>query len=252
MQHKYSSLEGFLILNKPRDVTSYSVVARLKWMIRDRVRIGHAGTLDMFASGLLIVGIGRAATRALDQCMKLDKRYRATGKLGQLTDSLDYQGALLINEEPPAITQEQLQKSIASFGATYEQTPPIFSALKYEGYSLSDLVRKGMKTEEEMHQIVHAKKRSIQIHDLALINVTNPFFTIDAYVSHGTYIRSLVNDIAQKMGTHATTYELSRTYIGPLGLSDAIFVEDIMWRGDIEKNLIPVEVMLARIDTSKR
>lgn len=247
MDKKYSSLEGFLIVKKPCDVTSYSIISRLKAIINRKVRIGHAGILDKFASGLLIIGIGRAATRQLQYCMVLDKRYRAMGKLGQLTDSLDYQGTLIVDGNPPLITEEQLKSTLQSFGSSYEQIPPIYSSLKHEGYSLSDLIRKGLKTTQELERVVMHKKRTVDLHYLALINFSHPYFTIEAHVSHGTYIRSLMNDIAQKMGTHATTYELIRTSIGSLSVDDAISLDSIAVYRDIEKHLIPLDKMMEHI-----
>lgn len=230
-------------------MTSYSLISRLKWIIGERVRIGHAGILDMFASGLLIVGIGRVATRELDQCMKLTKRYRAKGKLGQLTDSLDYQGVSLINETPPLITAEQFQSLIASFGNSYEQTPPVFSALKHGGVCLSDLIRRGKKTVQEIERVVQFKKRTVEIHELTLVDFSHPYFTIEAQVSHGTYIRSLVHDLAKKIGTHATTYALERTHIGPFSMADATSLDVITAYDDIKKYLIGVSNMLERIKT---
>lgn len=249
-QEKQDILEGFLLVKKPNGITSYQAIARLKRAIGKRMKIGHAGTLDMFASGLLIIGIGRKATRELEKFMKLDKRYIATGKLGQLTDTLDYTGERIHDEESPVITREQLQEVIASFGASYEQIPPIFSALKFEGYSLSDLARRKKKTEQELREIVAHKKRDITIYELKLTDFSPPYFSIEAYVSHGTYIRSLVNDIAQKVGTYATTHELARTQIGPFILSEAISTDDLDTVADIERNLIAIDVMLERIKTA--
>jgi tRNA pseudouridine55 synthase len=247
VQREYSSLEGFLLIKKPRDVTSYSLISRLKWIIGERVRIGHAGILDKFASGLLIVAIGRVATRELDQCMKLAKRYRAVGKLGQLTDSLDYQGVSVIDENPPLISLEQFQNVIALFGKAYEQTPPVFSALKHGGVSLSDLIRRGKKTVQEIERVVQFKKRTVDIHELRLIDFSYPYFTIEARVSHGTYIRSLVHDLAQKFGTHATTYALERTHIGPFAIAEATSLDMMIVCDDIKKHLIGVNHMLERI-----
>jgi tRNA pseudouridine55 synthase len=247
----YSSLEGFLLIKKPRDVTSYSIINRLKRIIDRKVRIGHAGILDMFASGLLVVGIGRAATRQLRHYMILDKRYRATGKFGQLTDSLDHQGASILDENPPIIMNEQLEATLRSFGNSYEQIPPIYSSLKHEGYSLSDLIRKGLKTTQELERVVLHKKRAVSLYELKLIDLSHPFFTIEAHVSHGTYIRSLMNDIAQKMGTHATTYELTRTSIGSLSVEDAIAIDSIAVFNDIKKYLITVEEMSKHIECTR-
>ena len=134
-------IEGFLLVDKPADLTSFKCVSHIRKLLPKKTRVGHAGTLDNFATGLLIVGVARSATRLISKIMPLDKKYVATAVLGQETNTLDIVGAVIRSEKVPDITQQDLEKAIASFGSEYKQTPPLFSALKYQGVRLSDLAR---------------------------------------------------------------------------------------------------------------
>lgn len=245
-------MEGFLLLHKPAGVTSRHCVNQIFNIIkRDtglKPKIGHAGTLDLFASGLLIIAISRTATREIDRIMKYDKTYVATAQLGQLTDTLDHTGSvLLVDQNALSITYMQLKRAIKSFGIAYEQVPPAYSALKYGGRRLSDLAREKSITPEEMNQIAQAKSRLITLHTVELQTYDASFFTVQARVSHGAYIRSLMNDIASRAGTHATTHELERAAIGPFSLSQAVLLSDITTVDHIIVNCISVENMLLKI-----
>jgi tRNA pseudouridine55 synthase len=226
---------GFLLINKPVGISSYACINHIKRIIRQeiqnsdfliegsskiRIKIGHAGTLDPFACGLLIVAIGRQSTKLLSHCMAMPKTYVAMGKCGELTDTLDCTGQTVATS---AIipSQENLRTSLESFGSSYEQIPPIYSALKHAGMPLYLLARKNMLHETELQTIADAKRRSIQLYDKQFLSYEPPFFTIQVTVSQGTYIRTLINDIAQRAGSCATTYELVRTSIGRFTLTDA-------------------------------
>lgn len=233
--------EGFLLINKPQDATSFRCVAQLRRILKHKkLKTGYAGTLDPFASGLLVVGIGRPATKLLHVITRWDKRYVARGKLGQLTDTLDLTGKIT-KEIETEVSEQQIKESIKSFGSEYNQVPPIYSALKHEGLPLYKLARKKGKTAEDMEDVLKKKSRTVHLHHLELIDFKPPFFTIETNVSHGTYIRTLVNDIAQNAGTCATTHELSRTTIGKVALKDAINLDDIKTPEDIFNNVISVE-----------
>lgn len=212
---------GFLLLHKPAGVTSFKCIARLKHLLPYRTKIGHAGTLDPFASGLLIVAIGRAATRQLTSLMNLDKTYTVRAKLGELTNTLDVTGATIAAHEPPLYSTTDLEQAIEQLGTSYEQVPPIFSALRHQGARLYELARAHYLSDDELATIALDKKRLVHLHHVTLESVAHPFFTFTARVSKGTYIRALANDIAQQLGTHATTYELVRTAIGHYSLSQA-------------------------------
>jgi len=211
---------GFLLVNKPVGISSHRCVAQIKRAIGREHKVGHAGTLDPFASGLLIVGVGRAYTKQLPTAMAYPKEYVAQGQLNLLTDTLDPEGEIL-HQGDRQTTQEQLESAIASLGKEYEQIPPIYSALKFKGKPLYKIARRNKLAPEELEDIVAQKKRLMQLYNMELLSFDFPYFTIKALVSQGTYIRSLVNDIAIKCGTHATTMNLVRTRIGPFTLDEA-------------------------------
>jgi tRNA pseudouridine55 synthase len=235
-------ISGFLLVDKPTGRTSSDCVQEIRDIVGRKNRVGHAGTLDAFATGLLIIGIGRAATKQLSDIMILDKVYRARAKLGQLTDTLDFTG-IVLEEQTPTITPEQLQQAIDTLGSSYKQTPPVYSALKYQGKALSRLARKETLTQEALQKITEEKSREIHLYSCRLIDLKMPFFSIEAQVSHGTYIRSLMNDIARQCGTYATTHELRRLAIGPFLVEKALPLGALNTLGTIQKNIISLSTM---------
>lgn len=199
-----------------------------------RTRVGHAGTLDPFAAGLLLICVGRECTKSIAKLFDLDKTYIVKAKLGELKDTLDLTGEVIktcdfshISGMIPPAAREKLENVIKNFGTTYEQTPPIFSALKHKGSPLYKLAREKKLATEELEKIIEKKKRTVTLHELALLNFDAPYFSFRARVSKGTYIRSLANDIAKKLGSCATTYELERTNIGTFSLENATNLEEI-------------------------
>jgi len=243
-----NNIEGFLLVNKPTGLPSYYCIKKIKHLLEIKTKIGHAGTLDAFATGLLIVAIGRAATRHISQIMELDKWYTATGKLGQLTDTLDFTGSLIEDEETD-ITSEQIKKAIAELGNQYRQVPPIYSALKYKGRSLSELARQEKLPQEELEKITQKKARVVNIYSCELLSLDLPYFTIEAHVSQGTYIRILLDDIAKKCGTHATTHGLNRSKIGPFSVTDATDLNDFKSLEVVQQQLIPIDKILKIVET---
>lgn len=243
---------GFLLINKPTGISSYGCIGYLKRILKQKIKIGHAGTLDPFASGLLIVALGREATRLIDRFMVMEKTYVATGKCGELTDTLDYTGALVATGEKIP-SEEELRASLASFGSSYEQIPPLYSALKHQGSPLYALVRQNKLQAAQLQEIAEAKRRVVQLYDLRFLSYNPPYFTIQARVSHGTYIRTLINDIATraglsvealaKSGSCATTHQLARTAIGQFDLSQATDLTVINTIDDINRLIIPVETI---------
>lgn len=246
-----NSVQGFLLVAKPAGMSSTYCVGAIKRLVGCGIKVGHAGTLDTFASGLMIIAISRTATRLMSSLLTLDKKYRATGKLGELTDTGDPTGTIIAKLSAPSITHEEIDAVLASFARGYEQTPPIFSALKYEGKRISTLARKGC-CPEQLQTIATSKKRFIKLYNLSLDAYNFPFFTIDAHVSHGTYIRSLVYDIGNRLGTCATTYGLERTQIGPFKLENAALLSDLVDSGNVQSYLISVEQMLATLHSFSR
>jgi len=227
---------GFLLINKPAGISSYGCIAYLKRIIKQKIKIGHTGTLDPFATGLLIVALGREATRLISQIMVMEKTYVATGKCGELTDTLDYTGTI-VTTCPHIPSEQEIRDSLASFGSSYTQTPPLYSALKHQGSRLYALARNNNMSSEQLQEIAQSKSRVVQLYDLQLLSYESPQFTIKARVSHGTYIRTLVNDIAVRVGSCATTYKLMRTAIGTFDLSQATDLESITSIDDINRLL---------------
>jgi len=236
------TLTGFLLVNKPKGITSFACVARIKKIVGKKAKIGHAGTLDPTASGLLIIGIGREATRHLSQIIKLDKVYVATGKLGELTPTLDYESEVTQTCDA-RVTEQDLVQAIEQLGVSYTQTPPIYSALKHEGQALHQLARQDRIPQDELQKIAAAKSRMVHLYSVKLLDMQDDLFTICAHVSHGTYIRSLVNDIAQKAGSCATTAELERSAIGPFNMVKAVDI-DAVTRENVHEYLISVEILV--------
>jgi tRNA pseudouridine55 synthase len=232
---------GFLLINKPTGITSYACIAYLKRILKQKIKIGHAGTLDPFASGLLIVALGREATRLISRIMVMEKSYIATGKLGELTDTLDYTG-IVVATIAIIPSEQEIRTAIVSFGSSYEQIPPLYSALQHQGERLYALARNNSMSPEELQKIAESKKRTVQLYDLQLLSYESPQFTIQAHVSHGTYIRTLVNDIAVRAGSCATTYQLVRTAIGSFNLAQATDLHSIQSVDDINQIIIPINL----------
>jgi tRNA pseudouridine55 synthase len=232
---------GFLLINKPIGISSYGCIGHIKRILKQalhpKVKIGHAGTLDPFASGLLVVAIGREATRLVSAIMVMEKTYVATGKCGELTDTLDLTGSVI---ETSAVipTEQAISTALASFGSSYEQIPPLYSALKHQGDPLYALARRGKVDVEDLQEIAKTKKRTVQFYQLDLISYQVPFFTIQTRVSHGTYIRTLINDIAVRAGSCATTYALTRTAIGLFTVEQATTLNDLNTIDDINRVMI--------------
>ena len=242
-----NELVGFLLIKKPEGITSFNCVARIKRLVGKGIKVGHAGTLDRFATGLLIIAIDRLATRHIDTFMRLDKEYVAQGKLGAVTDTLDATGTIIQECPVVGVTHKKLLEVINTFGTSYQQIPPIYSALSYKGRRLYELARKKTLSDEELVRIAQEKARTVQLHAIELLNFELPYFTIKARVSHGTYIRSLINDIAQRAGSCATTYALERVAIGPLLVDDAIDLGELRTIDDVKKYLITLDNMLERL-----
>lgn len=270
-----SNFSGLIKINKPAGLTSYDCIRHIKRILNaKKIKIGHAGTLDPFASGLMLICIGREATKTIDQLMTQDKEYLVKAKLGELTDTLDLTGKVLEKPArdayPPkllssegwelvdvhaeatskrrlepspewrrveSLTKQDIEKAIKTLGSSYIQTPPIYSALKHQGKPLYELAREQKMEMDKLEEIVQKKSRQVEIYKIQLLNVELPFFTFKAHVSKGTYIRSLADDIAQKLDLHATTYELERTKIGEYKLEDAAKLYDLKTIEDI-KNFI--------------
>lgn len=252
-----NNINGFLLINKPINFSSYDCIRVIKKIFRKQFqsnqlipRIGHTGTLDNFANGLLIIAIGRKATKEINSFMSLNKEYIFKAKLGELTDTLDNTGKIT-DTKKIIISKDKLQKAINSVQGNHIQTPPIYSALKYKGSNLYKLAREKIVSKKELLAIIETKKRSVTIHNIELLNYKPPFFIVKAAVSKGTYIRSLANNIANRVNNVATCYELQRTKIGPINLNKTIKLDDLHQIKDILDNLIEVNILKNKlIDTN--
>lgn len=243
MQKEQNNLEGFLLINKPKDISSFDCIRHIKKILKQKIKIGHTGTLDNFASGLLIICIGKAATKFSGTLTNLDKEYVVKAKLGELTDTLDHTGKIIeqININNLKISQLDIQKAIEKLGKEYLQVPPIYSALKHEGTSLYKLARNKILDSAQLEKIVEQKSRKVLLHEINLIDFDAPFFTIKTTVSKGTYVRSLANDIAQILKTPATTYELERTKVGPFNIKESVELKNLKDIDNIKSHLCPIE-----------
>lgn len=210
---------GFLLIDKEEGITSHELVeiARKKLKIK---KIGHAGTLDPFASGLMILGIGKA-TRILEFLLKQDKSYRCTMKLGIITETFDLEGNVKEERDTKNLKENDVIKAFESFKDSYFQTPPAYSAKKYKGERLYKLAREG--------KIINLPPKKVKIKNLVIddIDLKNDRVSFSSEVSSGTYIRSLVMDIGYEIGCGAVTEKLRRTKIGDFSIENAIMSEEI-------------------------
>lgn len=223
---------GLLLLDKPPGPTSHDVVDRVRKALGIRA-VGHAGTLDPFASGLLLLGVGKG-TKALTALVGQQKTYWVQARLNAFSDTFDRMGAITEVEHPRAApSAAELTAVLEGFLGEQDQRAPIYSAIKRDGKKLYELARAGQITDEER------PVRRITIHELHLVEVTWPSITFAVTVSSGTYIRSLVDDIGAKLGTRAYVEELRRTHIGPYSVQGAL-IADHLTREAVERALLPL------------
>lgn len=223
-------MKNVLLVDKPAGWTSFDVVAKIRGKIRANYaaqgqkatkrqsKVGHAGTLDPFATGLLIILLGEACSRS-NEFLKLDKTYEATLMLGATSSTGDPEGELTpVSDTLP--TREAVLEALEAFTGQIEQTPPAYSAIKVDGERAYKLARKG--------KAVDIPSRQVTIHTLELIEYTYPELKIRTHVSSGTYIRSLAEDIGSELGVGAYCSELRRTQVGPMSIEDALTIEQAL------------------------
>lgn len=229
---------GFLLIDKKEGPTSHDVVQKARDILGIK-RIGHAGTLDPFASGLLILCIG-PATRVSEYLMKKEKSYIFTLILGATSNTYDRTGEIVpmksIKRGKREIVEENaLQKVLKEFTGTIEQIPPAFSAVKKKGRKLYEYARKGEKVE--------ANPRIITVYSLSLLNYQYPEVELEAKVGSGTYIRSLGHDIGQRLETGAYVESLRRTSTGFLNVNNAFSIDSFQGKKELMKHLIGIKEM---------
>lgn len=209
---------GFLWINKSIGMSSFAVVQRLRKITGEK-KIGHSGTLDPLASGVMILAVGRPYTKKLNEYLKLDKTYVAELTLGYNTATWDSEGEkIFISTKQPS--EMEIKEVLNSFMGEQMQVPPIFFALKMGGEPLYKLARKGTSLQEE-----NLEARRIIIYDLRFLSYEYPVLKFEVDVSSGTYIRSLVRDIGKKLGTGAYLSGLLRSKLGTVSLADCVDLE---------------------------
>lgn len=214
---QYNDFSGLILVNKPIGITSFKLVHIIKKKLKVK-KVGHCGTLDPLASGLMIVLVGKY-TKLQDKFMKQDKFYYATIKLGIKTDSGDLDGNIISQSDYSHVTKESIKQACNNFIGKIQQIPPMYSALKVNGQKLYELARKGITIER--------KPREITIYNIDLIDYQKDTFSIRVKCSSGTYIRTLAQDIGTKLNTDTVLINLVREEIGNYKLTDAINIDNI-------------------------
>ena len=233
-------MNGILNINKPSGATSYQIVAMVKRLSGER-KVGHAGTLDPDATGVLPVFLGKA-TRVIEYLLGVSKTYLAEIELGITTDTYDASGQVTIRRDASAISQTQVTKALATFSGLIWQTPPMYSALKYRGTRLYHLARAGI--------VVDRPSRPTQVHRIELQNFEPPIATVEIECGKGTYIRSLAQDLGELLNCGAHLKSLVRLKYGPFHIDDSISVtriEEAIKNNDGVIGLYPMEMVLSHL-----
>lgn len=210
-------MDGILNINKPKGMTSHDVVSAIRGIIGER-RVGHTGTLDPMATGVLLLCIGRATklSKVLTGCRKT---YVADMRLGIKTDTQDATGTITASCSNYSINEERLRSVFMKFTGDIRQIPPMYSAVKHKGVRLYTLARKGITVER--------KAKDVHIYKIELLNASHEFIRFEAEVSPGTYVRTLCEQIGDELGCCGHLYELQRTAIGGFKIDDAVSIEDV-------------------------
>ena len=227
-------MNGIVIVDKPQGWTSQDVVSKLRGVLHTR-RIGHGGTLDPMATGVLPVFVGRG-TRGVEFFEHAEKTYEAVLQLGMTTDTEDITGEVL-EKRPVEVTKEAFLSVLEQFRGEIQQIPPMYSALKINGQKLCDLARKGKEVER--------KPRTITIHLLECLAFDGSCATLRVRCSKGTYIRTLCKDIGEALGCGGCMASLRRTTAGAYTIENAVALQSLIDAEDPEKYLLPVDSMFA-------
>lgn len=230
-------MNGVLNIFKPKGMSSFDAVRVVK-KVAGTGKVGHTGTLDPEATGVLPICIGRA-TKIIDYIMDSEKVYEVTLKLGIRTTTYDLEGEVLEEIDPSHLTEEEILNSINSFKGEYSQIPPMYSALKQNGVRLYELARKGIEVER--------KGRLINIHNLEDIKINNPYISMKVTCSKGTYIRSLCYDIGEKLGVFATMMQLNRVKTSIFSQEKSININELT-KENINDYILSMEEALEKYD----
>lgn len=224
---------GIVIVHKEKGFTSHDVVAKMRGICGQK-KIGHTGTLDPEATGVLPVCLGNA-TRLCDMLTERDKEYVALLRLGVETDTQDMTGTVLTSR-PVEVGEPQVRETVLSFQGSYMQTPPMYSALKVNGKKLYELAREG--------KVVERQAREVRIGEIEILAMTLPLVRLRVVCSKGTYIRTLCADIGQKLGCGGAMESLARTRVGNFSLEEALTLtqlQDLKDQGRLSQAILPVE-----------
>ncbi len=236
-------MNGLIVINKPSGPTSHQVVQEIRRLIPE-VKAGHAGTLDPAATGVLPVCLGKA-TRIVEHLMDLPKGYRAEVELGATTETGDAQGKVTKRFPVPLLTRDQVERVFTALTGEQQQVPPNYSAVKYRGKPMYYWARRGVE--------VKLKPRTVQIYRLELIRFNypdRPHLIFEAECSRGTYIRTLAEQIGERLGTGAFVSSLQRLFVGPFTLKQAVSLTEIQCRAglpELEGIIIPVDQALPHL-----
>ena len=234
------ALDGVLIVHKEAGWTSHDVVAKIRSLLRGG-KVGHAGTLDPSATGVLPVLVGRA-TRIAEYLVNWDKEYRAVLRLGETTDTQDATGRVLTRVDPCDVAEDTLQTVITRFRGVQRQLPPMYSAVKVGGQPLYKAARAGKTVERE--------ERSIAIHQLEIVAVHGRDVVLRIVCSKGTYIRTLCADIGQALGVGGHLFTLERLRVGPLSIEQAMTIDHVaghLTRGTLREQFISLDQLLFQL-----
>lgn len=222
---KGRAIDGLLLLDKPAGMTSNGAVQRVKRLYQAQ-KVGHTGSLDPIATGLLPVCLGEA-TKFSAFLLDTDKRYRVLARLGRTTTTADREGETVEERAVPELCDEFIEAKLARFRGAIDQVPPMYSALKHQGQRLYDLARQGMEVERAA--------RSVVIHALQLLERGADWLELDVHCSKGTYIRSLVEDLGAALGCGAHVEQLRRTAVGSFSLEGAVSLEQLELMDDEQR-----------------
>ena len=229
-------MNGVINIIKNTGMTSFDVVARVRKITKEK-KVGHIGTLDPEASGVLPICLGKA-TKIIDYMMENEKAYRVSFKLGIVTDTYDLEGKIIREKDASNVGKEEIIRVISNFIGNIKQVPPMYSALKQNGVKLYELARKGIEVKREARDITIYKIENIDIQDE---------ICMDVYCSKGTYIRSLCFDIGEELGVGATMTKLCRIKNGNFTLENGLNIDDLN-EENVKQRIISIEEALCRFD----
>jgi tRNA pseudouridine55 synthase len=236
-RRKGRDIHGIILLDKPPGYSSNQAVQKVRWLFKAS-KAGHTGSLDPFATGMLPICLGEASKTA-GFMLDASKKYLATATLGQATATGDTEGEVIKRMQVPDLTAKKIDAVLDLFRGTIEQVPPMYSALKYQGQALYKLAREGKEVER--------KSRTVIIHDLKLITWEDPMLTFSLHCSKGTYVRTLAEDIAEKLGTCAHLQALRRQNVEPFDEADMIGLDKLeraAEAGEQDSLLLPLDAGL--------